>query len=84
MTDPRESLPSDPFPPGFRAMPKMKTNRSIAKRFRVTKKGKVMRYRAGGSHLNSHKRASRKRKLRKSGSVQGRQAVTYRRLLGGI
>ena len=63
-------------------MPKMKSNRSIAKRFRVTKKGK--RYRAGGSHLNSHKRASRKRKLRKSGTIQGRQAVTYRRMLGGI
>ncbi|MBL9086663.1 MAG: 50S ribosomal protein L35 [Planctomycetia bacterium] len=65
-------------------MPKMKSNRSIAKRFRVTKKGKVKRYRAGGSHLNSHKRASRKRKLRKSGTIQGRQAVTYRRMLGGI
>lgn len=65
-------------------MPKMKTNRSIAKRFRVTKKGKVKRYRAGGSHLLSHKRASRKRRLRKDGLVAGKQAITYRRLLGGI
>jgi large subunit ribosomal protein L35 len=64
-------------------MPKLKTNRSIAKRFRVTKKGKVKRFRAGGSHLLSHKKASRKRKLRKTGLVAGRQAVTYRRLLGG-
>ena len=64
-------------------MPKLKTNRSIAKRFKVTKKGKVKRYRAGGSHLLSHKKASRKRKLRKSGLIQGRQAITFRRLLGG-
>ena len=65
-------------------MPKMKSNRSIAKRFKVTKTGKVMRYRAGGSHLLSHKRASRKRKLRKNSAIHGKQAITYRRLLGGI
>ena len=40
-------------------MPKLKTNRSIAKRFKVTPTGKVKRYRAGGSHLQSHKKASR-------------------------
>ena len=64
-------------------MPKLKTNRSIAKRFKVTPTGKVKRYRAGGSHLLSHKKASRKRKLRKTSLISGRQAVTYRRLLGG-
>jgi large subunit ribosomal protein L35 len=64
-------------------MPKLKTNRSIAKRFKVTKKGKVKRFRAGGSHLLSHKRANRKRRLRKTGLIKGKQAVTYRRLLGG-
>ncbi|MCC7140094.1 MAG: 50S ribosomal protein L35 [Planctomycetes bacterium] len=63
-------------------MPKLKSNRSIKKRFKVTKTGKVVRYRAGGSHLNSHKRASRKRKLRKNGLVAGAQAVTYRKFLG--
>jgi large subunit ribosomal protein L35 len=64
-------------------MPKLKTNRSIAKRFKVTGGGKVKRFRAGGSHLLSHKRASRKRKLRKSGLVKGKQAATIRRLIGG-
>ncbi len=63
-------------------MPKLKTNRSVAKRFKVTKKGKVRRFRAGGSHLLSHKRQSRKRKLRKAGLVRGKQAITFRRMLG--
>jgi large subunit ribosomal protein L35 len=64
-------------------MPKLKTNRSVAKRFKVTKTGKVKRFRAGGSHLLSGKRASRRRKLRKSGLIKGKQAITYRRMLGG-
>jgi large subunit ribosomal protein L35 len=64
-------------------MPKLKSNRSIAKRFKITGTGKVKRYRAGGSHLNSHKRASRKRKLRKTSLIHGKQAASYRRMLGG-
>jgi len=64
-------------------MPKIKTNRSIAKRFKVTKSGKVKRFRANSSHLLSGKKASRRRKLRKSALIKGKQAITYRRLLGG-
>lgn len=64
-------------------MPKIKTNRSIAKRFKVTKSGKVKRNRANSSHLMSGKKSSRRRKLRKSSLIKGKQAVTYRRLLGG-
>ena len=64
-------------------MPKLKTNRSIAKRFKVTKTGKVRRFRANSSHLLSGKRASRLRKLRKAGLILGKQAITYRRMLGG-
>ena len=64
-------------------MPKIKTNRSIAKRFKVTKSGKVKRHRANSSHLLSGKKASRRRKLRKSALIKGKQAITYRRLLGG-
>ena len=63
-------------------MPKLKTNRSIAKRFKVTKSGKVRRFHANSSHLMSGKKSSRRRKLRKSGLIKGRQAVTYRRMLG--
>jgi large subunit ribosomal protein L35 len=64
-------------------VPKLKTNRSIAKRFKLTKTGKVRRYRANSSHLLSGKRSSRLRKLGKTTLVKGRQAVTYRKLLGG-
>ncbi len=32
-------------------MPKMKTHKGAAKRFRITRRGKVMRMKAGGSHL---------------------------------
>jgi large subunit ribosomal protein L35 len=64
-------------------MPKLKTNRSVAKRFKVTKSGKVRRFRANASHLLSGKKASRRRKLRKAALIHGKQAVTYRRMLGG-
>ena len=63
-------------------MPKLKSNRSVAKRFKVTKSGKVRRFRANSSHLLSGRKASRRRKLRKAGLIKGKQAVTYRRMLG--
>ncbi len=44
---------------------KMKTNRSAAKRFRVTGSGKVMHFRAGKSHLLRKKNRKRKRHLKK-------------------
>jgi large subunit ribosomal protein L35 len=46
-------------------MPKIKTNRSAAKRFyKVTATGTVKRARGGKSHLNVKKSTKRKRKLR--------------------
>jgi len=45
-------------------MPKIKTNRSAAKRFRVTGSGKVRRGKGWHSHLLSKKSAKRKRRLR--------------------
>lgn len=46
-------------------MPKMKTNRGAAKRFKTTGTGKVRRYRASKSHLLTGKAARRMRPLRK-------------------
>ena len=46
------------------AMPKHKTKKSIAKRFRKTARGKVLRASAGKSHLLGHKSRKRKRHLR--------------------
>ena len=63
-------------------MPKIKTNKSVRKRFKITKKGKVRRYRAGVGHLNSHKTRKRKRHLRHPVVHGGKQTIIIKRLLG--
>jgi large subunit ribosomal protein L35 len=50
-------------------MPKMKTNRGAAKRFKITGSGKVVRNKAYSSHILTKKTTKRKRNLRKSGLV---------------
>lgn len=50
-------------------MPKMKTNRGAAKRFKVTGTGKIVRSKAYGSHILTKKTTKRKRNLRKSDLV---------------
>jgi large subunit ribosomal protein L35 len=50
-------------------MPKIKTSRGAAKRFKKTAKGKLKRSKAYTSHLLSQKTRKRKRKLRKSALV---------------
>ena len=49
-------------------MPKMKTHRSAAKRYKVTATGKILRCQAGKGHLLAHKSMSRKKRL--SGMVE--------------
>lgn len=63
-------------------MPKLKTNRSVAKRLRVTKNGKIKRFRAGKRHLLSSKSAKRKRRLRKAVMTKPLDARRLKRLLG--
>jgi len=50
-------------------MPKIKTSRSAAKRFKKTATGKIKRKKAYHSHILAKKSAKRKRNLRKSGLV---------------
>lgn len=50
-------------------MPKIKTKRTVAKRFKITGRGKIKRYRAFASHLLSKKSQRRKRLLKKAGLV---------------
>lgn len=50
-------------------MPKQKTRRAAAKRFRKTKTGKVMRRHAQTRHLLESKSNKRKRRLGKAGQV---------------
>lgn len=50
-------------------MPKMKTHRGAAKRFKKTGSGKLKRSHAYTSHLFANKSTKQKRKLRKSAIV---------------
>ena len=45
-------------------MPKIRTHKGTAKRFRVTATGKIMRRHAFRSHLLEHKSSKRKREYR--------------------
>jgi large subunit ribosomal protein L35 len=47
-------------------MGKLKTKKSVVKRFKITGTGKVMHYCAGGSHLLSKKSSKRKRRIKKA------------------
>jgi large subunit ribosomal protein L35 len=64
-------------------MPKMKTNKSVAKRFRVTGSGKVKRHRAFKSHILTKKTSKRKRRLRKADICAPGDAKRVRRMLQG-
>lgn len=50
-------------------MPKLKTRKSAAKRFKAAGSGKLMRRKAFKSHLLEHKSSSMKRGLRKMAEV---------------
>jgi len=43
-------------------MPKLKTNKTLMKKIRVTKNGKVVRSRTSAAHLNSKKRANNRKR----------------------
>lgn len=62
-------------------MPKMKTHRGAAKRFKLTATGKIKKAKAYKSHILEKKTAKRKRKLRKSGLVSAADAKKLKHLL---
>ena len=51
-------------------MPKMKSHRGAAKRFKKTGTGKIVRSRSNKQHILTKKTAKRKRKLRKAALVE--------------
>ena len=63
-------------------MPKMKSHKSLRKRFRVTATGKLKRRQAGKKHLLSHKTGKRKRQLRRTMIESGKIAKTMLRIMG--
>ena len=63
-------------------MPKLKTRRAVAKRFKVTGKGKLKRSHAFACHLLTKKSYKRKRNLRKSDLVNQADESRMKRMLG--
>lgn len=62
-------------------MPKMKTKKGAAKRFKKTGSGKIKRGKAFTSHILTKKSTKRKRNLRKSGLVDPADAPTIKKIL---
>lgn len=62
-------------------MPKLKTRKSAARRFRVTGSGKIVRRKAYKSHLLQHKSSARKRNLSKMALVSETQEDNVRLML---
>ncbi len=62
-------------------MPKMKTNRGAAKRFKATGTGKLSRNKAYGSHILTKKTTKLKRTLRKSTIVDPTNVGALKKLL---
>ncbi len=61
---------------------KLKTHRGAAKRFRLTGKGKIKRWKAFHSHLATGKPPKRKRHLRKPTIVSRADMSKVRKALG--
>ncbi len=62
-------------------MPKQKTHRGAAKRFKVTAGGKVMRRHSMHSHILTKKTSKRKRNLRQATEVSKAFAGTIKELV---
>ena len=63
-------------------MPKQKTRKSVLKRFKVTKKGKVICRHAEGRHLQSKKSKKRQRRHKKTKILKGKIAKKIKKILG--
>ena len=62
-------------------MPKLKTNRGAAKRFRVTASGRVKRGQSHRRHILTKKSTKRKRHLRAASSVHERDVASVKQML---
>ena len=63
-------------------MPKQKTRKSVAKRFKVTGTGKIMRRRNFTRHLRVKKSAKQKRRLKKQVIVKPTYAKKLAKVIG--
>jgi large subunit ribosomal protein L35 len=62
-------------------MPKMKSNRAAAKRFKVTASGKIKREKAYKSHILTKKTTKRKRNLRTATLVSDGDSKRVKRMI---
>lgn len=62
-------------------MPKMKTNRSAAKRFKVTGTGKLKRFKAYKRHILTKKSAKTKRNLRHATMTDSTNVKTMKKIM---
>jgi large subunit ribosomal protein L35 len=62
-------------------MPKTKTHRATAKRFRITRTGKVLHRKATGNHMLTKKTGSRRRRIEGMSETTAERR-TIKRMLG--
>lgn len=60
---------------------KLKTNKTVAKRVKVTKNGKVIKRKGGQDHFNSRERSNTTRNKRRDLSVFSTYAATIKALI---
>jgi large subunit ribosomal protein L35 len=63
-------------------MPKLKTHKGTAKRIKLSRKGKLLRERAFGTHFLQKKSGARKRVIGTSAGVTGSIRKNLKRALG--
>ena len=63
-------------------MPKMKTHRGAAKRFKLTGTGKIVRRKAFMNHMLEPKPSKRTRRLKREAQLTGGDKARIERLLG--
>lgn len=55
-------------------MPKLKTRKAVAKRFKITGKKKVLRRKSKQNHFNARQTSDKKRQKRSDAAVTGKRA----------
>jgi len=62
-------------------MPKVKTKKSLSKRFKITKKKKVIKRSTGQDHFNARESGKQKRNKKSDSAMSGKDAANIRHLL---
>lgn len=62
-------------------MPKQKTKKTAAKRFKITGSGKIMRRKSHNNHMFFHKSGSQKRRLDQYAELSKTEAKRVKRML---